>query len=55
MILASIGLAWVNTDVAKYCWLLIALVPHVVDRFLPRPAGPGLGPGGDAGGPSSGA
>jgi uncharacterized membrane protein len=55
VILASIGLAWVNTDAAKYCWLLIALVPHVVNRFLPRPAGPGVGPGGDAGGPSSGA
>ena len=41
IILASIGLAWVNTDLAKYCWLLIALVPHVVDRWLVRPAGPG--------------
>jgi uncharacterized membrane protein len=55
IILASIGLAWVNTDLAKYCWLLIALVPHVVDRWLVRPAGPGGAPGGDAGRPSSGA
>lgn len=51
VILASIGLAWVNTDLAKYCWLLIALVPHVVDRWLVRPAAPG----GDTGRPSSGA
>jgi uncharacterized membrane protein len=56
VILASIGLAWVNTDIAKYCWLLIALVPHVVDRWFLRPgagpAGPGDGPGGDADRPS---
>jgi uncharacterized membrane protein len=55
VILASIGLAWVNTDAAKYCWLLIALVPYVVDRWLLRPAGPGDGRGGNAGGPSPGA
>jgi uncharacterized membrane protein len=55
VILASIGLAWVNTDVAKYCWLLIALVPHVVDRWLIRPARPGGAPGGDTGQPSPGA
>ena len=52
VILASIGLAWVNTDAAKYCWLLIAVVPYVVDRWLLRPAGPGGGPGSDAGRPS---
>jgi uncharacterized membrane protein len=51
VILASIGLAWVNTDAAKYCWLLIALVPYVVDHWLLRPAGPG----GAAGRPSPGA
>ena len=39
--IASIGLAWVNTDVAKFSWLLIALVPRVVDRGLPRPGHPG--------------
>jgi uncharacterized membrane protein len=55
VILASIGLAWVNTDLAKYCWLLIALVPHVVNRWLLRPAGAAGGPGGDAGRPSPGA
>jgi uncharacterized membrane protein len=55
VILASIGLAWVNTDAAKYCWLLIALVPYVVDRWLLRPAGPGGRPGGDAGRASPGA
>jgi len=55
VILASIGLAWVNTDIAKFTWLLIALVPWVVDRWLLRPAGAGSGPGGDAGRPSPGA
>jgi hypothetical protein len=49
VILASIGLAWVNTDAAKYCWLLIALVPYVVDRWLLRPAGPDSAPSSDAG------
>jgi hypothetical protein len=49
--IASIGLAWVNTDVAKFSWLLIALVPRAIDR---RPARSG-GPGGDAGLPSPGA
>ena len=51
VILVSIGLAWVNTDAAKYCWLLIALVPYVVDRWLLRPARPGDGRGSDAGRP----
>jgi uncharacterized membrane protein len=55
VIVASIGLAWVNTDVAKFSWLLIALVPWVVDHFLPRPAGAAGGPGGDAGRSSPGA
>jgi uncharacterized membrane protein len=36
VILASIGLAWVNTDVAKYSWLLIAVVPVAVDRWQRR-------------------
>jgi len=48
VILASIGLAWVNTDVAKYCWLLIAVVPAAVDRWQRRF-------GRDAGRPSPGA
>jgi len=55
VILASIGLAWVNTDLAKYCWLLIALVPHVVGRLVLRRTGPGGAPGGDAGQSSPGA
>jgi uncharacterized membrane protein len=49
VILASIGLAWVNTDVAKYCWLLIALVPYVVRRWLLPPAGRAGTPGGETG------
>jgi uncharacterized membrane protein len=28
VILVSIAVAWVNTDIAKYLWLLIALVPR---------------------------
>ena len=48
VILASIGLAWVNTDVAKFSWLLIAIVPAAVDRWQRRH-------GRDAGRPASGA
>ena len=48
VILASIGLAWVNTDVAKFSWLLIAIVPAAVDRWQRRL-------GRDAGRPASGA
>ncbi len=33
---ASIGLAWVNTDLAKYCWLLLAVVPRVVTLWSQR-------------------
>ncbi len=32
----SIGLAWVNTSAAKYCWLLLAVVPWAVDRWSGR-------------------
>jgi len=31
VLVISMGLAWWNTDAAKYCWLLLALVPRVVD------------------------
>ncbi len=34
VISASIGLAWVNTDIAKYCWLLIAAGPPIVAHVL---------------------
>jgi len=33
VIVLSIGLAWVNTDVAKYCWLLLGVAPAVADRW----------------------
>ena len=37
---ASIGLAWVNTTAAKYCWLLIPLAPwaarHCATRITSR-------------------
>jgi len=36
--IASIGLAWVNTDLAKYCWLLLALVPNLAARLTRPPA-----------------
>ena len=35
----SIGLAWVNTSAAKYCWLLIPLAPWAVNRWSTRIAG----------------
>jgi uncharacterized membrane protein len=38
IILVSIGVAWVNTDLAKYLWLLIALVPRMVMIVLDRRA-----------------
>jgi uncharacterized membrane protein len=44
---ASIGLAWVNTSAAKYCWLLIPLAPWLADRWAP-----GITPGPDAAGPA---
>ena len=32
----SIGIAWVNTDLAKYCWLLLAVAPRIADRWSSR-------------------
>ncbi len=52
---ASMGLAWVNADNAKYIWLLLALVPNLVDwwiRHHPQPA-PAAGPSGEAGPPGA--
>jgi hypothetical protein len=39
----SIGLAWVNTDLAKYCWLLLALVPNLAARLTRPPASSAAG------------
>jgi hypothetical protein len=36
VIVASIGIAWVNTGAAKYCWLLLAVAPWVADRWSGR-------------------
>ncbi len=36
----SVGLAWVNTDLAKYSWLLIAAAPWAVNRWYRRSDGP---------------
>jgi uncharacterized membrane protein len=38
VIAVSIVLAWVNTDAAKYCWLLLAVAPRVADRWSGRQA-----------------
>jgi uncharacterized membrane protein len=35
-VLLSIGLAWVNADAAKYCWLLIAAAPFLAGRYNAR-------------------
>jgi uncharacterized membrane protein len=38
VIAVSIVLAWVNPDVAKYCWLLLAVAPRVAERWSGRRA-----------------
>ena len=37
-IAASIVLAWVNPDAAKYCWLLLAVTPGLAERLSGRHA-----------------
>jgi uncharacterized membrane protein len=34
VIVLSIAIAWVNTDIAKYCWLLLAVAPEAADRWF---------------------
>ena len=34
VIVVSIGIAWVNTGAAKYCWLLLAVAPWLADRWF---------------------
>jgi hypothetical protein len=36
VIVLSIGIAWVNTGAAKYCWLLLAVAPRVAERWSAR-------------------
>jgi len=36
----SIGLAWVNTTAAKYCWVLIPIVQWVAEHRSAHPASP---------------
>ena len=36
VIVLSIGIAWVNTDAAKYCWILLAVAPRAADRWSGR-------------------
>ena len=38
VIVASIILAWVNPDAAKYCWLLLAVAPHFAESLSGRRA-----------------
>jgi uncharacterized membrane protein len=38
VVVASAGLAWVNTTAAKYCWLLIPVVQLAAERMSARPA-----------------
>ncbi len=33
VIVLSIGISWVNTSAAKYCWLLLAVAPRIADRW----------------------
>jgi len=33
----SVGLAWVNTGAAKWCWVLILLAPWAANRWAARP------------------
>jgi TMEM175 potassium channel family protein len=40
VILLSIGVAWVNPDLAKYLWLLMAVVPRLAVYLANRRAGP---------------
>jgi len=34
VVVVSIGIAWVNTGAAKYCWLLLAVAPRLADGLL---------------------
>jgi len=36
VIALSIGIAWVNPNVAKYCWLLLAVAPRIADLWSSR-------------------
>jgi uncharacterized membrane protein len=36
VIVLSIGISWVNTSAAKYCWLLLAVAPRIADRWSSR-------------------
>ena len=38
VIVLSAAVAWVNTGAAKYCWLLLAVVPRAADRWSARRA-----------------
>jgi uncharacterized membrane protein len=52
VLVASMGIAWVNPGNAKYLWLLLALIPRAVDAWLRRH--PGRERGEHAAGPGDG-
>ena len=49
VLVASMGIAWVSPGAAKYFWLLLAVVPWAVDRWLRRHPGRGQATTGGAG------
>jgi uncharacterized membrane protein len=34
IIVLSVGIAWVNTGVAQFCWVLLAIAPRAADRWF---------------------
>ncbi|MGH7154041.1 MAG: TMEM175 family protein, partial [Acetobacteraceae bacterium] len=36
VIALSIGIAWLNPNAAKYCWLLLTVAPRIADRWSNR-------------------
>jgi uncharacterized membrane protein len=55
VLVASMGIAWVNPGAAKYLWLLLAVVPWAVDRWLRRHPGREHAATGEDGGAGHGA
>ncbi|MBV9204819.1 MAG: DUF1211 domain-containing protein [Actinobacteria bacterium] len=45
IVVASAGLAWVNTTAARYCWILIPVVQWAAEHRSPRRASPSGPPG----------
>ncbi len=54
VIVLSIGVAWVNTDAAKYCWLLLAVAPGLPTAGPAAGCGSRASPGADERSPDRG-